>query len=124
MGLLFLLFIAVPVIEIALFIVIGEQIGLGAILVIVLLTGLLGAFLVSRQGRGVLRQMGDEVRLGQSPAPQIAHGAMILVGGALLLTPGFLTDVVGFALMVPAVRERLRRFVVRRFRSRIEIIDV
>jgi UPF0716 protein FxsA len=124
MGPLLLLFIAVPVTEIALFIVIGERIGIGATLAIVVITGLLGAFLVSRQGRGVLRQMGDEVKSGQSPAPQIAHGAMILVGGALLLTPGFLTDVVGFALMVPAIREQVRRYVVRRYRSRIGIIDV
>lgn len=124
MGLLFLLFIAVPVTEIALFIVIGERIGIAATLAIVLVTGLLGAFLVSRQGRGVMRRMGDELKTGGSPAPQIAHGAMILVGGALLLTPGFLTDVVGFALMVPAVREGVRRYVVRRYWDRIQIIDV
>jgi UPF0716 protein FxsA len=124
MGLLLLPFIAVPVIEIVLFIVIGERIGIGATLAIVVITGVLGAFLVSRQGRGVLRQMGDEVKSGRLPAPQIAHGAMILVGGALLLTPGFLTDVVGFALMVPAIREQVRRYVVRRYRSRIGIIDV
>lgn len=124
MGLLFLLFITVPVTEIALFIVVGERIGIAATLAIVLVTGVLGAFLVSRQGRGVMQRMGDELRSGQSPAPQIAHGAMILVGGALLLTPGFLTDLVGFSLMVPTIREQLRRYLVRRYRSRVEIIDL
>lgn len=108
-------FVGVPVVEIALFIVVGRQIGVLPTIGIVLLTAMLGASLVSRQGRGAMRDVRDELAAGRFPGPQLAHGAMILVAGALLLTPGFLTDATGFALLVPAVREGLRRWAVRRY---------
>ena len=104
---LLLAFIAVPLIEIALFIQVGGLIGLWPTLLIVLLTAILGTTLVRSQGAqalGELRRSFNELR---DPAEPLANGAMILFSGALLLTPGFFTDAVGFALLIPGVRKRL-----------------
>lgn len=101
---LFIAFLAVPLIEIALFIQIGGAIGLGWTLLTVVVTALLGTFLVRNQGAlaiGQLRSSFDEMR---DPTEPLAHGAMILFSGALLLTPGFFTDAIGFLLLVPGVR--------------------
>jgi UPF0716 protein FxsA len=90
----------------------------------VLATAAIGAYLVAGQGAAVARRAAAVVRAGQMPAAELAHGAMVLVGGALLLTPGFITDLVGLALMAPSVRERIRRFWVGRLRNRPGIIDL
>lgn len=97
-------FIAVPMIEIFLFIQVGTAIGTWTTLGIVLATAILGSWLVRNQGLreiGNLRSSFSELR---DPSEPLVHGAMILFSGALLLTPGFFTDAVGFALLVPAVR--------------------
>lgn len=101
---LFVAFLAVPLIEIALFIQIGGAIGLGWTLLIVVITAVLGTYLVRQQGLQALRQVQNSFNQLQDPSEALAHGAMILFSGALLLTPGFFTDAVGFALLVPAVR--------------------
>ncbi len=101
---LFLAFLGVPLVEIALFIQVGGAIGLWPTLGIVILTAILGTWLVRTQGRmamGDLRRSFSEL---DDPTEPLAHGAMILVAGALLLTPGFFTDGVGFALLMPPVR--------------------
>jgi UPF0716 protein FxsA len=101
---LLLAFIAVPMIEIALFIQVGGFIGIWWTLLIVLLTAITGSYLVRNQG---LREIGNLQRSFselQDPTEPLAHGAMILFAGALLLTPGFFTDVVGLSLLVPSVR--------------------
>ena len=123
MGLFFLAFLAIPIAEIALFITIGQRIGLLYTLLLIVLTAVIGAYLVSRQGRGVWSRFQSQLAAGSFPGLELAHGAMVLVGGALLVTPGFLTDAIGFSLMVPAVREWLRRRGIKRFRSGVEIID-
>jgi len=119
---LFLAFILVPPIEIGLFVVIGGRIGIWPTMAIVLLTAIIGANLVSRQGRGVLGNIQAEFAAGHFPARSLAHGAMILVAGALLLTPGFLTDVIGFSLLSPQIREVLRRWGVRRWSNRVTVL--
>ncbi len=121
-SILFLAFVLVPPIEIGLFITIGGQIGLWPTMAIVLLTAVIGANLVSRRGRGVLTSIQTEFADGQFPARTLAHGAMILVAGALLLTPGFLTDVVGFSLLSPQIREVLRKWGVRRWSNRVTVL--
>lgn len=121
-SILFLLFILVPPIEIGLFIAIGGRIGLWPTMGIVLLTAVIGANLVSRQGRGELARLQHEFAAGQFPAKPLAHGAMILVAGAVLITPGFLTDAVGFALLSPQIREALRKWGVRRWSNRVTIL--
>ncbi|MCP3977155.1 MAG: FxsA family protein [bacterium] len=112
---LFALFLLTPIIEIVLFITIGDRIGLVPTLAIVVVTAFVGASLVSRQGRAELAALQSSVVQGVVPTKELAHGAMILVSGALLLTPGFLTDVVGFSLLVPQFREVVRRWFSRRY---------
>ena len=101
---LLLAFIAVPMIEIALFIQVGGFIGVWWTLLIVLMTAIAGSYLVRNQG---LRELGNLQRSFselQDPTEPLANGAMILFAGALLLTPGFFTDIVGLSLLVPGVR--------------------
>lgn len=108
---LFLLFLLVPLIEIALFIQVGGLIGIWWTLAIVILTAVAGTWLVKSQGMAVLSQLRGSFQELRDPAEPLAHGAMILFSGALLLTPGFFTDVVGFALLVPGVRGTIFRFI-------------
>ncbi|WP_209506871.1 MULTISPECIES: FxsA family protein [unclassified Ruegeria] len=107
---LFLAFLLVPIIEIALFIQIGGLIGLWPTLAIVVLTAVLGTVLVRTQGRMALGQLQRSFAELDDPTEPLAHGAMILLSGALLLTPGFFTDAVGFALLVPGVRIAVFRY--------------
>jgi UPF0716 protein FxsA len=104
---LFAIFVAVPVIEIALFIQVGGFIGLLPTLLIVILTAFLGTYLVRRQGAIALSKLRSSFGELRDPSEPLAHGAMILFSGALLLTPGFFTDAVGFLLLVPAFRARM-----------------
>lgn len=104
---LFALFVAVPVIEIALFIQVGGFIGLFPTLAIVVLTAFLGTYLVKQQGAIALSQLRSSFGELRDPSEPLAHGAMILFSGALLLTPGFFTDTVGFLLLIPAFRTGL-----------------
>jgi len=115
--LLLILFIAIPMIEIALFIQIGGVIGLGWTLAIVLATAVIGSWLVRQQGSQALRQLQNSFHALSDPTEPLAHGAMILFSGALLLTPGFFTDAVGFALLVPPVR----KWVFRKLRERVTV---
>lgn len=117
---LFLLFLIVPLIEIALFIQVGGFIGLWWTLAIVILTAALGTFLVRSQGLAVMAQLRGSFESLNDPTEPLAHGAMVLFSGALLLTPGFFTDAVGFALMVPGVRSKIYKFV----RARVSVQTV
>lgn len=101
---LFLAFVLVPIIEIALFIQVGGAIGLLPTLLIVVLTAILGTWLVRTQGQLALSQLRGSFQHLSDPTEPLVHGAMILFAGALLLTPGFFTDAVGFSLLVPRVR--------------------
>jgi UPF0716 protein FxsA len=114
---LLLAFIAVPLIEIGLFIQVGGWLTLWPTLAIVLLTGILGTWLVRRQGLRVLEELRGSLQTMRDPLSPLAHGALILFAGALLLTPGFFTDAVGFLLMVPAVRH----FFIAHLASRISV---
>lgn len=105
--LLLLLFIGIPLLEITLFIQVGGAIGLGWTLAIVIITAALGAFMVRSQGARAMLNLRSSFSNLQDPTEHLAHGAMILFSGALLLTPGFFTDFVGFALLVPTVRTRV-----------------
>jgi UPF0716 protein FxsA len=101
---LFLLLLIVPIVEIVLFIEIGGRIGTWPTIAIVVLTALLGTVMLRRQGVSALRNVQARLAAGENPGRLLADGAMILVAGALLLTPGFFTDAVGFALLFPTVR--------------------
>ena len=114
---LFVVFVVVPIIEITLFIKIGGDIGLLLTLSIVLATAVLGSFLVRQQGLSALSQLKNFERL-ENPIAPLAHGVIILLAGALLLTPGFFTDLVGFSLLVPNIRfwvfERVKKRILHR----------
>lgn len=123
MGAFFgLAFLVVPVVELLLFIWVQDRIGLGWTLLGIVITAVIGAGLVRRQGMAVWSRFQSELVEGGMPARQLAHGAMVLVGGALLLTPGFLTDAIGLALMVPAFREFVRRAGLRIIERRAIVI--
>ena len=112
---LLLVFLLVPLIEIALFVQLGSVLHLGWILGAVVATGILGVTLVRQQGLGVLAEVQGSLSALRDPTEPLANGALILFAGALLLTPGFFTDTVGFLLLVPALRAAL----IRRLRERI-----
>lgn len=114
---LLLLFIAIPLIEIGLFIQVGGLIGLWPTLLIVLVTAIIGSYLVKQQGLQALNQVADSFNRLRNPAEPMAHGAMILFAGALLLTPGFFTDTVGFLLLVPGIRS----WAFRELRKRVNV---
>ena len=111
---LLIAFIAVPMIEIALFIQVGGFIGLWPTLLIVVLTALAGTYLVRSQGQLALSEVKTSFSDMRDPTEPLVHGAMILFSGALLLTPGFFTDAVGFALLVPAVRKAVFKAIAAR----------
>jgi len=104
---LFAAFILVPVIEIILLIKIGGAIGGLSTILIVISTAALGAYLVRREGLATLQAVQDEISRGRVPALQMAEGIALLFAGAVLLTPGFMTDAIGFVLLVPSIRRAL-----------------
>ncbi|MDP2120258.1 MAG: FxsA family protein [Hoeflea sp.] len=105
------LLLIVPMAEIAVFVVIGGQIGVWATLGMVLLTAIIGTLLLRWQGIGLFNRINQEMRANRIPGRDLVHGVMILIAGVLLLTPGFVTDTLGFLLFVPAVRDFLWRSV-------------
>ncbi len=114
---LLVLFIAIPLIEIALFIQIGGWLGLWPTLLIVVVTAIIGSYLVRQQGARELAQLRSSFSELRDPSESLANGAMILFSGALLLTPGFFTDFVGFALLIPPVRARVYQYL----RARVNV---
>lgn len=115
MGLLILVaLIAVPMIEIGLFIQVGGAIGLWPTLFIVVATAMAGTVLLRHQGLGALARLQQSLEQGMAPLEPVFDGFCLLAAGLLLLTPGFFTDGVGFLLFVPAVRRLLRQYIARR----------
>lgn len=113
---LFLAFLTVPLIEIALFIKVGGIIGLGWTLAIVVITAVIGTLLVRSQGSAALNNLRGSFSRLEDPTEPLAHGAMILFAGALLLTPGFFTDLFGFALLMPPVRAAVLAYLRQRIK--------
>lgn len=114
---LLLFFLAVPLIEIALFITVGGWLTLWPTLGLVLLTGVIGTALMRWQGLKVLAELRGDMGQLKNPLSPLAHGALIVVAGLLLLTPGFFTDTIGFLLMVPAIRA----FIIEQVGARIQV---
>ena len=116
---LILLFIVVPIAELYVIIQVGEAIGLWPTLALLLADALLGSFLLKHQGRGAWRRFNEALAQRRFPGKEVADGVLIVIGGTLLLAPGFLTDIVGILLLVPPtraiVRGLMRRFTIGRF---------
>jgi UPF0716 protein FxsA len=119
MFLLVILFIVVPIAELYVIIKVGELIGVLPTLALLLADALLGSLLLRHQGRGAWRRFNEAIAARRFPGREVADGVLIVIGGTLLLTPGFITDVVGLFLLIPPTRAiaraLLRRFTVARF---------
>ncbi|MFK7901793.1 MAG: FxsA family protein [Nitratireductor sp.] len=105
------LLLIIPALEIGVFIMVGGQIGILATIGMILLTAVIGSILLRWQGFQVLTKFQAESAAGKVPGKELLHGAMILVAGVLLLTPGFVTDSIGFLLFVPGVRNVIWSFI-------------
>ena len=118
---LLLAFIGVPIAEIGGFIVVGREIGLWPTLGLVVATAMIGTFLLRQQGMATLRRAEAAIARGEPPAGPLFDAACLLVGGVLLLTPGFLTDAFGLALMIPSLRTWIGRGLWAMLRGRIQM---
>ncbi|MGI9553662.1 MAG: FxsA family protein [Thermodesulfobacteriota bacterium] len=105
------IFILIPLIELVILIKVGSYIGLWPTILIVVLTGILGASLARYQGFMIINKIKSDVNSGRVPAQELIDGLLVLVGGIVLLTPGFLTDIFGFLLLIPQTRFVFKRFV-------------
>ena len=113
-ALLILIFLIVPIVEIYLFIQVGGVIGAPATIGIVLLTAVAGAWLFRAQGLSTLARARNSMAQGQVPAMELMEGVFLLLAGAFLLTPGFFTDALGFAFLIPPLRRGLIQLALRR----------
>ncbi|MDQ1514705.1 MAG: protein FxsA [Actinomycetota bacterium] len=120
--LLVILFIGVPFAELYVLIQVGHAIGVLNTLGLLLLVSIVGAWLAKREGIGVFRRMQASLNAGRVPGAEIVDGFLILLAAALMLTPGFLTDIVAIFLLLPPVRAVVRRTLRRSFARRIEIL--
>lgn len=121
---LFVAFIVVPVVEIFLITQVAGQLGWPETIVLVIGVSLVGAWLVKREGLNVIRRIQDSFRGAKLPTDDLADGAMIFFAAALMLTPGFLTDALGLALLLPPIRALIRPAVIGFFRRRVEVRTV
>lgn len=113
-GRLALLFVIVPLLELALLVQLGQWVGLWPTLILVFTTGVAGAALARSQGLRAVASVQSEMAQGRIPAGSLLDGLAILVGGAFLLTPGLITDIAGFSLLIPFTRRIVRRLVSRK----------
>ena len=113
-GLLLALFVSVPLVEIYFLIKVGSFIGATSTILLVLLTAMLGAFLVRVQGLSTLAKVQTSLSRGEIPATELIEGLILLLTGVLLLTPGFFTDALGFLCLVPRIRHRIARSALQR----------
>ncbi|MBS4208787.1 membrane protein FxsA [Bacillus sp. FJAT-50079] len=105
---LILLFIVVPALEIGMFILAGKAIGVFSTVMLIIATGILGAYFAKRQGMSALRKVQEQLRLGQPPGNALLDGVCGFVGGILLLSPGFITDAIGLLLLLPFMQKYIR----------------
>lgn len=114
MRLLLLIFIITPIVEMTILIKVGEQIGALPTVGLVVLTATLGIWLLRLQGIATLARVQEKLSRGEIPETELLEGIMLLVGGALLLTPGFVTDTMGFICLLPGLRRPLAQWLMRR----------
>src|SRR3954468_3071938 len=119
MGLLFRLFIVVPILELYVIIQVGQSIGALPTIGLLIVDSILGAMLMRSQGRAAWRRFNETLAAGRPPAREVLDGVLVIFGGALLLTPGFLTDILGAILLVPPTRALVRGVLVRGYGSRL-----
>lgn len=121
-GLVAALFVAVPLVEIYLIVQLGQAVGAWWTILLLIGSGVLGAVLVRREGRRAWRALQEALGSGRMPARELADGALVLVGGTLLITPGFVTDVVGLAVVLPLTRPLARGALARLVSRRLTVV--
>ena len=119
-GRLFLLFVVVPVVDLALLVAVGDRLGFWPTVGVVVLTALVGSWLARREGVAAWRRVQSRMATGGVPGPELVDGLVILVAGTLLLTPGFITDVVGLLGLFPPSRAVIRGVVRTRFEAAVQ----
>lgn len=112
---LLFLFIVIPAAELVLLMMLGVRIGWMPTLGLIVFTGILGATLARQQGLSILRKIQTEMQNGRPPALEMVEGAMVVIGGMVLLTPGIITDGLGFALLVPGIRKFIANKIQKHF---------
>ena len=112
-------FIVVPLVELYVILKVGDAIGAGWTILILVADSILGSLLLRSQGRAVWRRFNEAMSTGRMPHREVIDGVFVIFGGALLLTPGFLTDIVGLILLVPPTRALVRRLAMRRIERRV-----
>jgi UPF0716 protein FxsA len=123
-GLLFVLFVVVPLLEIYLLVQVGQVIGAGWTIALLLLDAVLGTWLIKHEGSRAWRSLRAALQSGRMPAVEIADGALILVGGTLMLAPGFITDAFGILLILPFTRPLFRRLLTATVARRLIVAAV
>ena len=121
LGLLVLLFLVVPIAELYVIVQVANGIGVLNTLGLLILSGVVGGWLAKREGLALLRRIQRQLQAGQLPAKEVVDGALILFAGALMLAPGFLTDLLAIVLLIPPTRAAVRAVLLRRFRHRIVV---
>ncbi len=122
LGKLFLAFVVLPLADLYLLVKVAGRIGLLETVALVVVTGVVGGLVARLQGLNTLRKIQIKLAKRQSPSDELADGALILVGGALLVTPGLITDLLGFLLLLPFTRPFVRRMLQRYLRGRVEVV--
>jgi UPF0716 protein FxsA len=112
---LLLIVLVIPFAEIYLLLGVGSIIGAFPTILLVVFTAVLGAWLLRQQGFATFRRFQESLARGEIPAYEMIEGPLILVGGALLLTPGFITDVLGFACLIPATRKKIAQYIIEHY---------
>lgn len=119
MRYLFLLIILIPAVDIGVLLLSGKAIGVWPTIVLILLTGIIGAYLAKREGLQTIRRAQEQLSYGEIPGEAVLDGICILIGGTLLLTPGFITDVTGFLFLFPLSRRPIKYFILKAWRRKI-----
>ena len=117
---LLILFVIVPVTELYILIEVGKKIGSLTTIGIIIFTGILGAYLVKNQGFKILKKIQNDLNDGIMPGDSLIQGAIILAGGILLLTPGFVTDIVGFIFLIPVSRNVVKKYLLKWLKGKIK----
>jgi UPF0716 protein FxsA len=115
-----MLFIIVPVTELYILIEVGKRIGSLTTISIIIFTGILGAYLVKNQGFMILNKIQNDLNEGIMPGDSMIQGAIILAGGILLLTPGFVTDILGFIFLIPVSRKVVKKYLLKWLKGRLK----
>ena len=119
LPILLLIFIVVPIAELAVIIQVGQEIGVWWTIAILIADSIIGSLLMRSQGRIAWRRFNEALQAGRPPARETLDGALVIFGGAFLLTPGFITDIFGLVLLIPPTRALVRAILVRRFADRM-----